>query len=178
MKLFDFSGLRKSVRGIGAEVAGLREQIERLRQQRDQVEHAPAARTDVLAALTAHVQARGALLAPMMAKQIAALACHPAKLDTPSWAKNAGPASPVIARFGGVSPQALDVLLAGVAGELVIAAIGRVIDAMDWPEGEGLPMKARAVELARLDKEIGAAMAEEKTLVSEARAAGIVFEVQ
>ena len=69
-----------------------------------------------------------------------------------------------------------DLVLAGLASELVGAALDGIVARMPWPEGgEGLPADQRAAEVAKLGARIAALIEQERELVGAARSAGVLL---
>ena len=176
MGLFDLSPIRKAVRDVAARVRELRGELEKLRRERDTIETAPAARADVKAVLQRQVQAGGERYAELLRGHIEPLIRNTKLLSDPQRA--AGTFSMVGAtarRDATPTPQSTDLVFYAVAGELVSAALGRVVDAMEWPGDEGLPMAQRAAKLAELDRRIADLTGQEQQLVADANDAGLTL---
>lgn len=177
MGLFDLSAIRKSVRDVAARVRELRGEIEQLRRERDIIETAPSARADVKAALQRQVQAGSERYAELLRDHLEPMIRNVRLLSDPKRA--AGSFSMVGAtarRDATPTPQSTDLVFYAVAGELVSTALGRVVDAMEWPGDEGLPMAQRAVKLADLDRRIADLVAQEQQLVADASDVGLILE--
>ena len=167
MGLFDLSAIRKSVRDVAA----------RVRELRHNIETAPAARADVKAALQRQVQAGGDRYAELLRDHLEPMIRNVRVLGDPQRAGGSFSMVGATARRDAVpTPQSTDLVFYAVAGELVSAALGRVVDAMEWPGDEGMPLAQRAAKLAELDRRIADLVSQEQQLVAEANDVGLILE--
>lgn len=176
MLMFDFSSLKKSVQSVADQVKQLRKRIEDLKRQREDIETAPAAKSDIKALVEAWVQSKAVQHQKALRAMLDPFVRKPAKAD------DVGHVNQYMTLLGAVSGQnqiadtrSMDAVICGLFGPQILQGLSRSLDALDWPN-EGLPMVQRRVALEKLDEEIAALTEEEQALTESARLAGVIVE--
>lgn len=175
MEIPTLNSIKAALTGLKTDQRKRRAQLETLRRERDLVATAPAARADIKAALRAYVDAGGERYSTLLQRALAPLVAKPSMLADQERVAGVFGLVAATAPQGNPTPRGFDMLLSAVAAELTVAAIDRAVDAMTWPAPEGLPLAARAAELARLDGLIAKLEAEEEAVAAQARDAGLML---
>ncbi len=174
--MIKFSDLANAIAGVRGHAAQLRNRLEKLRQERDDILAAPACRADIKAAYAAWFERRrqeyrkalGAHIAGVIAKPTRFLADTSATDNLDRWmsvlAVGPNPANAATVR-------SIDAAEAALFGDEMQRALFDVIDRLEWLSPEGLPMAERTKRVAELDGEIARLQAE---LDEVARAANAV----
>ena len=167
--MFDFLGVKGQVQKLATQLKKLREDIEQLQREREDVVNAPATKDDVKAQVKAWIAAQAAEYNAGFAGQLAALSCNAL---VPGHAVAINLASTSNSIFG---PMLFNRALCGLLGPALYESMASSIDAMTWPAGS-LPMEGRAASVERIDKKLGALIDQQRALVFSARDAGLQVE--
>ncbi len=174
--MFKFSDLASVLAGARDHASKLRSRLEKLRQERDEILAAPACRADIKALYAAWFERRRQEYRQALGAHIAGLISKPARfmadtastdvLDRRLSVLAVGPNS-----ANPATPRSIDSAEAALFGEEMQRAFFDVIDSLDWPGPEGLPMVERTKRVAELDEQIAKLQTE---LDEVARAANAV----
>ncbi|CAG9932432.1 hypothetical protein [Candidatus Nitrotoga arctica] len=173
---FDFQFFAKSLKGFAAELSQVRNNIEKLEREREDILYAPACRSDVTAGMTAWAERRRVEYAGRLEKILRALINVPGTASDPAQVD-------VRLRTAGLSGDGIqlhhidiDLAMAGLFGNLLKESLQKTIDALPWPANAGLPMSQRGNEVANIDAQLIKLRATEAKLVDDAKSAGINVE--
>jgi uncharacterized protein (UPF0335 family) len=166
-----FGDIKKALQGVSGQVKSLRAEIERLQRERETVAAAPAARQDVKDMVRAWVTRRGEEHLGRMRQVLGNGIINPKDL------RPGGGFHPDITLSANSATRSADGPMCAFFGATVIDAMTRAIDLMEWPApGPGLPLKERAQVIAKLDREIAGLVEQEREMLADARAAGVILE--
>ena len=173
---FDFQFFAKSLKGFAAELSQVRNSIENLEREREDILYAPVCRSDVTASMTAWVERRRAEYAGHLGKVVGALINVPSAASDPAQVDSR-------LRVAGLSGDRVelhhievDLAIAGLFGNLLNESLQKSIAALPWPANAGLPMSQRSGEVAKVDAQLIKLRATEARLVDDAKSAGINVE--
>lgn len=168
--------LRDSVTSIGKRCRELRAQINDLERKRDALQHAPLARAEVAEALDAWVERQAAKHAEAMASTIGPL-CRRADALLPMRLDQSVRVLAAAEPYGSssVSAAQLDAAMAFLFPAEMKAALGNLVQSMEWPAAEGLQRAERARKVEALEVEIGKLRSDLNELLADAAAAGVTL---
>ncbi len=173
---FNLADITASIRGLASQARKLRSDIEKARREHDEIAAAPAARADLKAALHAYVDTSAEKFDALVVRALQPLLTRPARLHDGERVAEMFGLLAAAAPGGAPTPRAHDLVVCGLARALALSGLDSIVDAMTWPQPEGLPMAQRVVELQRLEKHIAGLEAQEATLRAEARAGGVLLQ--
>jgi hypothetical protein len=150
--LSDFSSLLRGAQDFVNTVKTVRSQIESLKQQRENVLAAPAARSDIKAMYLRWIDDCAGKHREMLQHHMAgvlrkARQCDDLKSVTAG--NLIGVASIGRNSANGPDPKTVDIVLMAMLGDQAKKFISAAIDALDWPADEGLPLEPARQESAR-----------------------------
>lgn len=173
----DFSELRKALAGLSGSVKALRVRIETLKRQREDIATAPTARADIQAMLAAWLDEQAGQYRKNVGVMLMAF------IKRATWVSEHARVADAVTLVAatptpGANPtfRTVDAAVIGLLLPQIRENLPKLIDAVEWPGPEGLPLKERTAELARLDEEISRLEAEEAALVAQAASAGVVLD--
>lgn len=127
---FDFQFFAKSLKGFAAELSQVRNNIETLEREREDILYAPACRSDVIAGMTAWVERRCVEYAGYLGKVVGPLINVPGAVTDPAQVdarlRNSG-------LYGGrieFHHIEVDLAMAGLFGNLLKESLQKTIDAL------------------------------------------------
>lgn len=147
----------KTGQDISSQALEMRGRIEASRRKREDIELAPATRSDVTAILMRRIDWCEMEFHGMLASHLRPVVRKPANFQDVE-AANAKNFLAIFAVQPNTSNPAnvktLDIALCALFAPQIKAAVGAAVDAMKWPAPEGLALAERAGAIAKLDKEI------------------------
>jgi len=171
------SSLRASLDAVRDKYAVAAKGLEDLKRKREEIEAAPAAKSDVIAAIERHVDDIAKNYEAKLTDSLMGIARLPLELNAPNVANR----DRYIWKFfgyahsgklsDGVAAQGALILMIGP--DVVKTALRRKVEAL--PYQDGLPLTERAAKLQRLDEKIGKAEAALDDLRRAVSASGISF---
>lgn len=167
MSFLDFTGVKKLLGDAGAIMRSKREELERLRRERDVVAAAPLAKADVIQALHRRIDQEGARHMAIFADSLRpkVISGNPDRVaETPILAAS----RPDTLQ----SPIGMEAAVCLVMGEQMKVAAVRIVEGMEWP-AHAMDHSAKTERLAKLDSRIAALESEVAAMVRDARAAGL-----
>jgi hypothetical protein len=172
---------KKSVASLAADVQKVRDAIEKLQQQREEVATAPATREDVKAMVEQWITGKAALYLKKLRFNMDEFIANPRQaLADPVQIENRMSLFGKSRQLGEYAmypgPELQDEAMSLLFGPHLVKAMHVAIDAMEWPPN-ALPLAGRAERLAELDEKISKLSAEEAEVVAEARNAGVTFNL-
>jgi hypothetical protein len=172
--VFDFTTLLRPLQGLKARAGALREQLATLTAERNRIQHAPAARADVNAMIVRWIDNKAAGFAASFTAAVNEFVRRPQTMQGDLRVNQV--LSLTGAANGGeeLAAGAIDRALCALMGPQIKQALISALDTQEWPQ-EGLPLAARAQELARIDQQIEKLQRELDTLSQQAADAGIVL---
>jgi|GEM_PF-6497449 len=173
---FDFKFFAKSLKGFAAELSKVRNNIESLEREREDILYAPACRSDVVAGMTEWAERRSVDYAEHLGKIVGTL------INVPSAALDPAQVDARL-KFVGLSGDrvelhhnGVDLAIAGLFGNLLKESLQKSIAALPWPANAGLPMSQRSDEVAKIDAQLLKLRATEAGLIDDAKKSGINVE--
>lgn len=176
MAMFDILTVKKTVQDLVSKARSLKDKIEELKKQREDIATAPAAKSDIKAQISREIEDRAAKYEKHFRRQMDRFVRAPARIAdggqlrqdlflaiTP---ENGQAASFLTAEMG----------MAAIFKKLMIDGLHAQVDAMEWPD-QGLPAAERARSILELDDSIGRLERELSELLGSARSAGISIDV-
>lgn len=167
---FDFLGLRGAIQSMGESVRELRQKIEALKREREDLVAAPYSREDVAAILMARIDRDGQKYANRLRASLVPAIKRGEDLHQDAYLPMLTAEAPNVAASARTIESAFCLLFA----EQMKRAVAGFIESMDWPEG-AVSHADRTARLEKLDAEIGRLEAEEMELANQARAAGVIL---
>lgn len=149
--MFNFDSIKKAIQSIGSESARLQNQLEKLKQQREDVANAPMPRSELVSLLCAEVDVEAA-------KYPEALEGHAGRMrDNPG--KNHRESITEMRLFHcwhGMTDKTRPnfAALAYLLGDQIKARLADAVNELEYPGPEGLPSAERQSELSSLDTQI------------------------
>lgn len=176
MGSFDFLSFRKTVQDLASKARALKEKIEQLKKQREDIATAPAAKSDIKAQITQAIEERAKQYEKHFRRQMERFVRAPARVSDPAQLRQElllaiTPDNGQMASF-----YTAEVGMAAVFKRLMLEGLHAQVDAMEWPD-QGLPAAERAKVIHELDASIGALETELSELLGSARSAGISIDV-
>ena len=170
-------GIGKTLKNFAGELQTVRAEQETLLQRREEIKYAPAHRSEVLQALEGWVQRSQGRYSEHLQHAI-------------GWLRTAPPeqlADPVkvdghfrMRAFTAGGPQVhstdVDLMIAGLFGDLLMSALRARLDALSQVPSEGLPIAQRATEIETINARLLKLQELEKKLVDTAKQAGLSVE--
>lgn len=174
--MFDFLNIKKAISLYGQKIKEVQSEIEKLRQDREDVLFAPTSRDDAKAAMATWIAARAQAYRTSITKGISDLALNRRALEDPAaFAEMADRLPLVHKRIYGPADGSVDLMVCALFGDALLKAFDEVINGMDWPEGS-LSNDQRKQKLAVIDAKLAALLETEKQLVVAGADAGLSFE--
>lgn len=169
---FDFLGLRKSLDAFAGNVRTVRERLETLRREREELAVAPCSREDAIAIIHKRIdEAGGSFLKNFTLGTLTPVIMKAHKGAVGSF-NHSILAAPVI----GQAPEVRH-LEAGIFfafNKEVKAAVDKAVRMATWPEN-AIPLAQRESRLQKLDDEIASMERDEAELVKQANEAGVIL---
>jgi hypothetical protein len=175
--MFDFLGIKKTLADVGSMARKLRQQIETLQRQREDIASAPCAREDIKQMVDVWVGKKAADYSNRLSFKLQQIIPNLEMLnvgvfDNDRFALH-GSTAPQPGDLGmQFGPDLVDSALCAFFEQALVTSLHRMIDAMEWPSG-ALPMRGRDKKISDLDVQIEKLIQEEAALVREAQEAGI-----
>lgn len=173
---FDFQFFAKSLKGFAAELSQVRNNIETLEREREDILYAPACRSDVIAGMTAWAERRRVEYAGHLEKILRTFINVPGAVSDPAQVDAQLRTTGLSGDQIGLHHIEVDLAMAGLFGNLLKDSLQKTIDALPWPANAGLPMSQRDGEVAKIDAQLIKLRATEAKLVNDAKSAGINVE--
>lgn len=170
-RFFDFPNVKKALAELTGNVKTLRDEIEQLKRQREEIAEAPAARQDVIRLLHSNIDSMAANYPNEMRE---GLAQYIASSNTADIAQHLPLFLLPRGRHGqsGMLPASFLRDMVFILGPQFKDGIARAIEAMDWP-ADAISLAERSKRLATLDEKITALEREEGEIRQAAASAGI-----
>lgn len=176
MAMFDFLAVKKTVQDLAGKARSLKEKIEQLKKQREDIATAPAAKSDIKAQITQAVEERAKQYEKHFRRQMDRFVRAPARVTDPAQLRQdlllaITPDNGQMASF-----YTAETGMSAIFKRLMLEGLHAQVDAMDWPE-QGLPAAERANAIHELDESIAKLETELRELLGSARSAGISIDV-
>jgi hypothetical protein len=173
----DFTALRRQIAGLGIAVRELRQRIELLTREREDLASAPPARGDVLDMLNKWLDEQAAQCGRNLSVMLGGFLRRAVALG------DAGEVRKTVTLLGATkapdvaaTPRTADVVFIGLLLPELRRNLPGVVEQIPWMAPEGLPLAQRAERLRALDEQIATLEGEEAELVAQAASAGIVVD--
>jgi hypothetical protein len=182
MNMGMLDGLKRALQGVQDLQSGLRAvraQLEAAQREREEIATAPTCRSDVKANFGRWIDGCAAEFDENLKRQMATMLRKPhafEDLKSQTALNCMGVLSVSPAGGTGPTPRSVDVALMALLGPSLKTELYRVIDRLEWPSAEGLPMLERKQKIAELDRRIDKLLAEESELVQLAAANRIILD--
>lgn len=169
--MFDFLGISKTLKNFAAELQTVRQNIEILTRQVEDIQYAPADQDDVLKALNVWATENADLYRAHLKRELSKLVLHPGVVGDKDAVRER-------LRYDSFFPDprhpiTRDVQMCGLLGPATFVDL--VKDQMQWIEWPkaGLPMADRGPAIKVLEQQIAKLKAKEKDLLDSAEKAGL-----
>lgn len=169
------SGLKDLQGGVKA----LQAQLEAARREREDVQCAPTCRADVKDILGRWIDSCAGRYEERLRASLATMLRKPKHFAD----LNSQPAVSMLAVLavqphvgGAPDARSLDIALMALLGQQLKPAVFKLIDSMEWPAAEGLPLAERERKLAEIDKRIERLEREEAELREIATANRVILD--
>lgn len=174
--MFDFLTVKKTVQDLASKARSLKEKIEQLKKQREDIATAPAAKSDIKAQITQAIEERSKQYEKHFRRQMDRFVRAPARAAEPGQLRQ--DLLLTITPDNGQMPSfyTAEAGMAAIFKRLMLEGLHAQVDAMDWPE-QGLPAAERAKALGELDTSIAKLESELSDMLGSARSAGISIDV-
>ena len=171
----DWAKIKTAIVGIAEHMAGLRDEKEALKRQREELAAAPGTKADMIAVFHANIDETAAKYSGRLQRVIEESLGHGRDMHNgPNGRPQLGPLT--LARDNRTTPCTpadIENALFFVLQPTMKTAVADAINAMPWP-ADAQPLAGRAAEIAKLDKKIAALETSEQQLRHDAAAAGVV----
>lgn len=176
MAMFDFLTVKKTVQDLASKARSLKDKIEELKKQREDIATAPAAKSDIKAQISRVIEERATQYEKHFRRQMDRFIRTPARItDAAQLRQNLFLAIPP---ENGQTASFLtsEMGMAAIFKKLMIDGLHAQVDAMEWPD-QGLPAAERARAILELDDSISRLELELSEMLGSARSAGISIDV-
>jgi hypothetical protein len=169
--------IRQALTLFTDELQGLRKQIEKLQQEREDLLAQPAARADIVNVLHQWVDLQRAQFLRSFRQRLQSDIERPSLdlTDTERVRRHAASSFYGVVTGNPGDLRAVDTVLAGLFGGLLKSAISTAVEELPWPAAPGLPAAERAKRVASIDKQLDALLAKERDLMQAAAQARITI---
>jgi hypothetical protein len=176
MALID--SIRAALTQFTDEVQSLRNQIEKLLREREDLLGAPAAKADIVTVLHAWVDAQREVFLKTWGQRLQSDIASPTLdlVDPERIRRHAASNYYGLVTGNSGDLRAVDAVLAGLLGGILKSAISTAVDELKWPGEPGLPMAERAKRVAAIDAKLDALKGKESDLVQAAAQARITID--
>lgn len=175
--MFDFLSIKKTLADVSNQVRKLRQQIETLQRQREDIINAPATRDDVKEMVAQWVEKKSTEYMRRLEFNLGEFITHPEKLKCENTVGHRMTLFGTTRQLGALTmypgPELEDMAICCLLGSTLKTSLNATIDAMEnWPAG-GIPMRERGKKITDIDTQIEKLMSQESALVGEAQEAGV-----
>lgn len=175
-------GIRSALAGLKdlqGGVKALRDQLEAARREREDVQCAPTCRADVKAIFSRWIDSCGQRYQERLQASLGTMLRKPAHFQDlgSQTARNLMAVLSVQPNSGNAADaRSIDVALMALMGAQLKPALMKMIDEVDWPGPEGLPMDERVRKLAEIDARIAKLERDEAELLAIAAANRVILD--
>lgn len=171
-------GIGKTLKDFSNDLQAARQRKESLQQRKEEIMWAPCAISDVAQALDGWVDRLGKRYLENLQGTVNFLQSSPSRIgdahevDGAMRGRGLSPRS----THGQVHATDLDLLLAGIFGDIIKAQLRAKLQSLKWPDESGSPVAQRKGEIELIDAELAKVEEEERKLIESARKAGLSVE--
>jgi hypothetical protein len=181
--MFDFASIKKTLANYAGTLKKVRDEIEKLEQEREDVAFAPPSKADVKSAVANWVQSMADGYRRDLVTVLTATAGRKAA-DDPAVFQRAMEVTPLFYQPGigegmhGPVPvlSGLDRAMCGLFAPVILEAINRALDGSSWQDASPYSRPERAARIAEIDARLSELRSQEVSLVAAATEAGVNVE--
>lgn len=175
--MFDLGSIKKAMGNYFSQLKKVQEEIENLRQEREDVLFAPPTRDDAMAAMAAWIKSRAKTYRDSVKKGLGELALNRGALEDPARFAEMAQRLPLVhQKVYGPADGPVDLMVSALMGDALMRSFASVVDEMPWPAG-ALSTAQRNEKLAAIDMKLEKLIELEKQLGAAAADAGINVEM-
>lgn len=174
--LQDLMGLRKGAQDFASRMRTVRARREELQREREDVLTAPANRADVKAIFSRWIGGAQDRYMRNLQQHMAVLIRKPKQFEQPESLDNYVAVCAIQQGMSPATTRSMDSALAALLGPMLQKNLFEMIDHMEWPGPEGLPLVARAERVEQIDREIEKLSAEEDELTRVANELRLIVD--